>query len=363
MLPTTTVSTRRDFYPIAEPSIGALEEHYVLDAVRSGWVSSLGHYIADFENAFAKFCDAPIGVAVSNGTTALHLALATLNIKAGDEVIVPSLTFVATANAVAYTGATPVFVDSESETWCMDPRALARAITPKTKAIIPVHLYGHPCKGRKVGGIGKIGVFSFYGNKLITTGEGGMLVTHDEEIAARARFLRDHAMSKEKRYFHPEVGFNYRMTNIQAALGMAQMQRIEDFIARKRELVQWYGEELSGIAGLEFNPSMPWANSSYWLVCILLPEGSSQAEVAAALRERGMDSRPFFFPVHRFPGFAGKTRAVNAPEGDGCPVADALSARGLNLPSSVTLTHEDVWRIAAGVREALTSARVQTARA
>jgi perosamine synthetase len=222
--------------------------------------------------------------------------------------------------------------------------------------------HGATYKGRKVGGIGKIGVFSFYGNKLITTGEGGMLVTRDEDIAARARFLRDHAMSKEKRYFHPEVGYNYRMTNIQAALGMAQMQRIEQFIARKRELVAWYREELAGIEGLGFNPQMPWANSSYWLVCVLLPESCSQAEVAAALRQRGVDSRPFFYPIHHFPAFADKTRSLSAG-GDGCPVADALSARGLNLPSSVTLTREDVRHIAAALRDALMSMRVQTARA
>jgi len=249
------------FIPIAEPSITQKEISYVTDAVKSGWVSSLGYYIFEFEKKFAEFIGTKYALTTSNGTTALHLTLASLGIKEGDEVIIPDLTFVATANAVAYTGAKPIIVDVEEDIWCIDPDSIRKSITPKTKAIIPVHLYGHSAdmdeiikisneyglhviedaaeahgaeyKGKKVGSLGKCGVFSFYGNKIITTGEGGMITTDDEKLYERAKFLRDHAMNKEKRYWHSEIGFNYRITNLQAALGLAQLERIEEFLDKR----------------------------------------------------------------------------------------------------------------------------------
>ncbi len=363
---------RRRFYPVAEPVLGKLEEEYVLDALRSGWVSSLGRYIIEFEEQFAAFCECRYGVATSNGTTALHLALLCLGVGPGDEVIVPSLTFVATANSVVYTGAKPVFVDAEPDTWCLDPAAVERALRPKTKAIIVVHLYGHPAdmdpilklaeergiaviedaaeahgatyKGRRVGSLGRIGVFSFYGNKLITTGEGGMLVTDDESLVERAMFLRDHGMSKSRRYWHTEVGYNYRLTNIQAALGLAQLQHIEDFLARKRDIVGWYREALGAGSPLLLNPELPWARNAFWLACALLPEGADQARVMAELGELGIDTRPFFHPMHTLPPYAQGFRRVGH-EGEGCPVSESLSRRGVNLPSAANLEREDVLHI------------------
>jgi len=266
------------FIPISKPSITKKEIAYVTDAVRSGWVSSLGKYIDMFEEKFAAYCGTKYAVATSNGTTALHLVLAALGITARDEVIISDLTFVATGNAVKYTGAKVVTVDIEEETLCIKPEAIKKAITSKTKAIIPVHLYGHPANmeeinkiakkhnlfviedaaeahgaevnGKKVGSLGHAGVFSFYGNKIITTGEGGMITTNDEELYKKMRYLRDHAMSKEKRYWHTEVGFNYRMTNLQAALGVAQLERIDELLAKKEEIFKWYQEGLKDVKGI-----------------------------------------------------------------------------------------------------------------
>jgi len=371
-------STTPSFYPVAEPAIGALEEQYVLDAVRSGWVSSLGRYIGDFEADFASYCGCRHGVATSSGTTALHLALVCLGVGPGDEVIVPTLTFAATASAVSYTGAAPVFVDADPRHGCVDPVALQQAISSRTRAIIPVHLYGHPAdmdpilaaaaehgvpvvedaaeahgalyRGRRVGSLGKVGVFSFYGNKLITTGEGGMLVTDDAELAQRARFLRDHGMSSERRYWHPVIGFNYRLTNLQAALGLAQLHRIDEFLARKREIFTWYQEALASDTGIQLSAELPWARNAFWLTCALLPDGAAQATVMDELKARGIDSRPFFHPMHTLPPYKDSFRTVSL-DGAGCPVAERLADRGINLPSSVSLERSDVLHIGRALRD------------
>jgi perosamine synthetase len=359
------------FIPISEPLLSGNEEAYVRDCVRSGWVSSLGKYIAEFEQHFAAFCGVRHGIAVSNGTTALHLALVALGIGAGDEVIVPTLTFIATANAVRYTGATPVFADSEARTWNLDPADVARRLTPRTRAIIPVHVYGHPAdmdpllelarvrglhviedaaeahgaryKGRRVGSLGKINAFSFYGNKIITTGEGGLLTTDDDALNEKVRFLRDHAMSPEKRYWHTEVGYNYRMTNLQAALGVAQMERIEEFIARKRRIAQLYNEGLRGLDFITLPPEAGWATSVYWMYSILIAKDFpiSRDEVMARLHRQNIDSRPFFYPIHVQPPYQADLSL---------PVAEDLSRRGINLPSAVTLTEEDIQRIVGALR-------------
>ena len=352
------------FYPIAEPDIGELEIEYVTDAVRSGWVSSLGRYVTEFERGFADFCRTRHAVSTSNGTVALHLALAALGIGAGDEVIVPTLTFIATASAVIYAGAIPVFVDSDPHTWCLDPAAVERAITPRTRAIIPVHLYGHPAdmdpildsasrhnliviedaaeshgalyKGRVTGGLGNASIFSFYGNKLITSGEGGMLLTNDLNLAERANFLHDHAMRPETRYYHSEIGFNYRITNLQAALGLAQLRRAPELIARKRQIMGWYRELLADQEELKLNPSMPWAESSFWMVCAILPSRLDPDSVMKDLRASGIDSRPFFKPLHSLPPMR------KYDSGDRFPVAEDLSRRGISLPCGVKLIREDV---------------------
>ena len=254
--------------PVAEPALGQEELDNVVAAMKSGWISSLGAFIPEFERDFAAFSGAAHGVAVANGTVALHLALLAAGIGPGDEVLMPSLTFVATASAARYCGGVPVFVDSDPATWQLDPAALEAAVTPRAKAVIAVHLYGHPCdmdairaiaarhgltviedaaeahgaryRGRPVGALGAIGCFSFYGNKIITTGEGGMCLTDDPAVAEHLRLLRDHGMDPKRPYWHDIVGYNYRMTNLQAAVGVAQVKKIGGFIAKKREMAAWY---------------------------------------------------------------------------------------------------------------------------
>lgn len=364
----------RKFIPIAEPSITQKEINYVTDAVKSGWVSSLGHYITEFEKNFAKYIGVKYALTTSNGTTALHLALVTLKIKEGDEVIVPDLTFVATANAVAYTRAKPIMVDVEPDTWCINPNCIKKAISKKTKAIIPVHLYGHSAdmdeinkvakeyglyviedaaeahgaeyKDKNVGSLGDVGVFSFYGNKIITTGEGGMITTNDKKLYQRAKFLRDHAMNPEKRYWHPEIGYNYRMTNLQAALGLAQLERIDELIEKKRQIFGWYKEFLGDLEGIRLNPEKEWAKNVFWMVCMVLEKelGISRDELMAKLKEKGIDTRPFFYPMSQMPMYnSGEERSVTYN----------LSERGLNLPSGVNLNKDEVQWICETIKTIL----------
>jgi len=350
--------------PLAEPIIGEKELKNVTKAIKSGWISSKGEFIPEFEDKFAKYCGVKYGVATSNGTVALHLALATLGVKRGDEVIVPTLTFVATANAVVYCNAKPVFVDSHPDYWCIDPEKIEEKITKNTKAIIPVHLYGHPCdmdpimdiardhdlyviedaaeahgakyNGRRTGSIGNIGCFSFYGNKIITTGEGGMLTTNDEEIAEKAMMLRDHAMSKEKKYWHEHIGFNYRMTNVQAALGVAQLEKIEEIIKIKRRNAKLYNSLLKDVDGITLPPEAKWANNVYWMYSILIEdEFGGRDKVMEKLREKKIDTRPFFYPIHVQPPYL-------KPGGETFPVAEELSKKGVNLPSAATLREDEL---------------------
>jgi len=357
--------------PVFAPWLSENVRRYVLDCVDSGWISSLGQYVGRFERDFAAFCEASHAVATSNGTTALHLCLAALDIGPGDEVLVPDLTFVSTANVVRFTGATPVLVDSEPRTWNMDPVDARRKITPRTRAIIPVHLYGHPVdldplvalaaehgldivedaaeahgaryKGRRVGALGRIGAFSFYGNKILTTGEGGMVVTNDAKLAERASFLRDHAMDPHRRYYHPEIGFNYRMTNIQAAIGCAQLEQVDAILARRKVIADAYETGLAGIPGLTPPPAEPWAESVHWMYSVLVePEfQTSRDAVIAGLRARGVDSRPFFVPLHQMPPYR-----LDAP----FPVSTSLSERGINLPSGTGLSLEEIATVCAALR-------------
>jgi len=352
------------FIPVSEPTITEKEIEYVLQAVKSGWVSSLGGFINKFEDEFAKFIGTKYALTVANGTVGLHLALVSLGIKEGDEVIVPDLTFIATANAVKYTGAMPIFADIDKETWCISVEDIERKITPRTKAIIPVHLYGHPAdmdpiieiakrynlyiiedcaeahgaeyKGKKVGSIGHCGVFSFYGNKIITTGEGGMITTNDEKLYERAKYLRDHAMVKEKRYWHTEVGYNYRMTNIQAALGLAQLERINEIINKKRRIFEWYKEELSDLEGIKLNPEKEWAKNVFWMVCLVNEnfDEEKRDEFMKKLREKGIDTRPFFYPCSMMPMYK-KDGFVNR-------IAYEIYQKGINLPSGYNLKEEEI---------------------
>ncbi len=361
------------FLSVAEPDLSELEERYVLEAVRSGWISSIGAFIDRFEQSFAKFCDAKHAVAVANGTVALHLALVAKGIGPGDEVLIPDLTFVATGSAVRHAGAEPVLVDVRPDDWCMDPDLVENAISPRTKAIIPVHLFGHPARmneirgiaqrnglfvledaaeahgatyhGKPVGSLGDAAAFSFYGNKLVTTGEGGAITTNDAEFAARVRFLKDHAMSKERRYYHPDVGYNYRMTNLQAALGCAQLERYEQIRRSKDRLLNWYREAMQGLP-ISLNPIPPNGGAVCWLVAGLLPETTTYAQREGLMHrlrsQHGIDTRPFFVPLSKNPPYANCRRAQESRKS----VAEDLAERGICLPSSNSLAQEDVVRIA-----------------
>ncbi len=359
--------------PVAEPKLGGNELKYVTDCISSGWISSIGKYIKKFEEEFSNFSDTKYGIATSSGTTALHLALATFGIGKSDEVIIPTLSFIATANCVTYTGAKPIFVDSEPRTWNMDPDKIKEKITDKTKAIVPVHLYGHPVdmdpimdlakehslvviedaaeahgaeyRKRKVGGIGHVGCFSFYGNKIITTGEGGMITTNDEEFMNKAMMLRDHAMSKEKRYWHPFMGYNYRMTNMQAAVGLAQVEKIEEYIEIKRKNAKKYNEKLGGISSITLPPEMEWAKNVYWLYSILV-DNIPREDFTTRLRENEIDTRPFFYPMHTQPPYA------DYSDGN-LEVAEDIAKRGVSLPSATTLKDDEIDYICKIIAETL----------
>lgn len=357
--------------PVAEPVIGKEEERLVLDGLRSGWVSSIGKYILKFEKEFADFCNTKYAVTTSNGTAALHLALVAASIGPGDEVIVPSLTFVATANAVVYTGAKPVFVDSELDTWNIDPEKIKGKINRRTRAIIPVHLYGHPAnmspilmiarkyglsviedaaeshgalhRGKVTGSLGDAGCFSFFGNKIMTTGEGGMITTNNKAYAQEVKVLRDHGQSRRRKYYHSKLGFNYRMTNLQAALGLAQLRKIDKIIERKREIAKLYEEGLKDLVPeISLHPEAGWAKNVYWMYSILVyKQGVKNRDfLMQALKKKGVDSRPFFFPIHRLPRYN---------ENEHMPNADLLASSGLNLPSSVNLTDEQIKMICATI--------------
>ncbi len=359
--------------PIAEPTLNGNEYKYLNDALLSTWISSNGKYIIQFEETFSNWCGCECGVATSNGTTALHLALEALRIRAGDEVIVPNLTFAATVNAVLYCNATPVLVDVESDGWCIDPDEIERAITSKTKAIIPVHLYGQPCnmerimkiahkhnlyvvedcaeahgamfKGQKVGSFGDIGCYSFFGNKVITTGEGGMCITNNKELQDKMRVLRDHGMSKTKRYYHDVVGFNYRMTNMQAAIGCAQVERIDEILGWRQKLEDSYYDKLSGINGVEFQRrDIESRRKIAWLVSILVP-ADKRSVCIDKMKENGIDARNFFTTLSDM-GIYKDFKFSDSVSRD-------LSARGINLPTNLSVTDDVIERIASVLRDAI----------
>ncbi|MBI4287978.1 MAG: DegT/DnrJ/EryC1/StrS family aminotransferase [Chloroflexi bacterium] len=346
--------------PVCEPLLLGQESAYVQDCLRTNWISSRGKYIQEFESKFAAYCGCSYGVTTTNGTTALHLALASIGIGEGDEVVLPTFTMAACVLAILYTGATPVLVDSDPDTWNMDVSQLEARITPHTKAIMPVHIYGHPCdmspildvaskhslwvvedaaeahsaeyKGKRVGGIGQLGCFSFYANKIITTGEGGMVVTNDPKIAQRARALKDLAHSPQRRFLHTEIGFNYRMTNLQAAIGLAQLERINELSEMRRRNASRYNSLLAGVPGIRLPVERAWARNVYWMYSVVIKDafGASRDDLMARLTQRGIETRPMFIPMHQQPAFLQRGLFT----GERYPVAEELSERGLNLPSS-----------------------------
>ncbi|MBI4355764.1 MAG: DegT/DnrJ/EryC1/StrS family aminotransferase [Candidatus Omnitrophica bacterium] len=351
---------------IASPVLGAEERRNLLACLRSGWVSARGPFVEQFETAFRHLCRTRYAVAVSSGTAALHVSLAALGVERGDEVIVPALTFIATANAVTYTGARPRFADVDPVSWTLDPDAVRRCLTKRTRAIIAVHLFGHPAplaplrrlaqrhglaliedacqaegavyRGRPVGGIGDAGCFSFYGNKTLTTGEGGMLVTNDRRLWQRAQLLRDHGMSPRRRYWHPVIGFNYRLTNLQAALGMAQYHRLRILLRRRRAIATAYTRRLRRVPGLVLPSELAGTRHAYWMYALLVqrPFPLTRDALARRLARAGVETRPFFTPLHRQPPYR---------SAEHFPVAERLAREGLMLPSSSHLTSQTITKI------------------
>lgn len=358
--------------PIASPDLSGNESAYVDECIRTTWISSVGHFITDFETAFAELVGTRHAVATNNGTTALHLALAALGIGPGDEVVVPTLTYIATANAVRYCGATPVLAEVEPDTMNLDPADLERRITERTKAVVPVHLYGHPADmvainevaarhgltvvedaaeahgstvgGRVVGSLGHLGVFSFFGNKILTTGEGGAVTTDDDDLAARLRLLRGQGMDPQRRYWFPEVGFNYRMTNVAAAIGLAQIERFDAMLARRREIAALYTAELSTVPGIGLPVQRPDTERVDWLYTVTVDGlGTDQRNALIdLLREDGVETRPVFYPLHLMPPYASEPTPS-------FPVAERLGREGISLPTHVLLTDEDVRTVCAAL--------------
>lgn len=361
---------------VYEPVLDGNEAVYVQDCLQSGWVSSLGKYVNRFEEEFAAYCGVKYGVSVTSGTTALHLALLALDIGPGDEVIIPTFTLIVSANVIVQAGAKPVLVDVDPRTWCIDPALVEEKITPRTKAIMAVHMYGHPCdmpalqaiaerhnlhiiedgaeahgaevNGQRVGGFGIANAFSFYGNKIITTGEGGMILTDDHAVAERMRLLRNQAF-REPRFVHDVMGYNYRMTNVQAAIGCGQLEKLDEKVARKREIADYYTDLLEKESRIQLPWEAPGCKNVYWMYGVVLGDdfGVSKEDAMARLKANGVETRSFFCPMHLQPVFQ--------RGGDDCypdctgayPVSERLWHHGLYLPSGSGLTNAQIEEVAA----------------
>ena len=351
----------------------------VVAALRSGWISGSGPHIEAFERAWAEYCGRKHGIAVANGTVALHLAIAVLDLQPGDEVIMPTFTIISCATPVVLAGARPVLVDSDPRTWTMDVNQVEAKITSRTRALMPVHIYGHPVdmepllalagrdgltviedaaeahgaeyRGQRCGSFGTVSTFSFYANKLVTTGEGGMLLVDDDGLAERAARLRNLGFQPGRRFLHDELGFNYRLTNLQAALGLAQLERMDEIVARKRAIGHAYTQRLSELPGVQLQVQQPWARGVYWMFGLVLDETTrlDAATFAQRLLERGVETRPFFLGMHEQPVL----RARGFFDGESYPVAERIARQGLYLPSGLALQESDIDRVCEAVREVL----------
>jgi len=356
--------------PLARPDLTDVEKNYVNNAIETSWISSIGEYLTRFESEFAGLCETKRAFAVANGTVALHLAMLALDIGPGDEVIVPSLTYIASVNAITYVGATPVFVDIDPTSWCLSPVAVAAAITDRTKAIVVVHLYGQPAdmaalralatprgisliedaaeaplatyRGKPTGGLGDIGTFSFYGNKIFTSGEGGALTVDDDgALARKIHMLRGQGMDPERRYYFPIVGYNYRLTNIAAAFLCAQLDRREGILQRRAEIFARYDSNLRDVPGIQLQAYLPDRTRAAWLYSVVVEDefGRSRDDTADHLQRRGIETRPFFIPIHTLPPYH------SARTGSDLSHTTWLSHRGLNLPTFVQLTDAEIDRV------------------
>ena len=373
---------------VNEPLLGHRELEYVTDCVRSGWISSGGPYIQEFEEKWADYCGRRHGITVSSGTAALQVAVASLGSEPGDEVIMPTFTIISCATAVTSNRGKPVLVDCDPQTWCMDVAQIEKKITARTRAIMPVHIYGHPAdmdgvlelarkhnlaviedaaeahgaeylsgretatpRWRTCGSFGDLSCFSFYANKLITTGEGGMVLTDDPALAEKARSLRNLCFQPRRRFFHQELGFNFRLTNLQAALGVAQLERMDKIVERKRWIGREYSRCLSGIKNLQLPVEETWARNVYWMYGVVLSEetGTDAPTFAQKLRQKGIETRPFFLGLHEQPAFHRKGLFL----GERHPVAERLARQGLYLPSGLALTEEQIFKVCDAVHEVL----------
>jgi perosamine synthetase len=371
---------------VNEPRLGKEELKKVVACLKSNWISSQGKYLTEFEEAFAHYCGVRYGICTTSGTTALHLALAALGIGPGDEVLIPTFTMAATAFAVVYCGAKPVFIDSEPETFNIDLDRVSSYLRRqekrgklKVKAILPVHMYGHPVdmdpfleiaqkfslaviedaaeahgaeyKGRRCGSLGSAGCFSFYANKIITTGEGGMVITDDPLLADKARRLKDLAHAPGKRFLHTHLGFNYRMTNLQAALGIAQLKKINTHIRKKRWIAREYEKGLKGVKGLKLPLEKPWAKSVYWMYGVLVEPGFdlSRDELMDRLRQKGIETRSFFIPMHLQPVFSPEVK--NSRHYGPYPVSETISRQGFYLPSGLTISGDQIRFICGQIKK------------
>ena len=360
------------FIPVYQPYLGGNEKQYVLDCLDSTWISSKGKYLALFEESFKRYTGARYATAVSNGTVAIHLALVALGIGPGDEVIVPSLTYIASVNPIVQVGATPVFVDSLRDSWQVDPEDVRRKLTPRTRAVMAVHLYGHPADmpaimaiarehelfvvedcaeafgsrigGQHVGTFGDIATFSFFGNKTVTTGEGGMVITNDATLNDRSVHYKGQGLAKHRTYWHDVVGFNYRMTNICAAIGLAQMERADATLEKKLDLARRYDRLLAGLPVETHRPARADVLHSYWMYSVLVPSGQRDA-VIARMAELGVETRPLFYPVHTMPMYSQRYQRHQ--------VAEELGWRGINLPSWPELSDAQTERVVAALADAL----------
>lgn len=350
--------------PVYAPNLSGNEKKYVMDCLESTWISSKGEYIKKFETSFAGYIGVKYAASVCNGTVAIHLALVALGVGPDDEVIVPTLTYVSSVNCIAYTGAKPVFVDSLASSWQIDPEDVKRKITSRTKAIICVHLYGQSCdmsalrqiadehkiyliedcaeaigskfKGQHVGTFGDVSTFSFFGNKTITTGEGGMVVTNDETIYDRLVHYKGQGLAKHREYWHDVIGYNYRMTNICAAIGLAQLERIDSIIERKIRIAMLYQQRLKDLP-ISFHHQQSDSFHSYWMISILVNDITQRDPLREHLAQKGIETRPLFYPVHTMPMYAQKFQKF--------PIAENLGWRGINLPSYPDLTDEQIMYI------------------
>jgi perosamine synthetase len=364
--------------PVGAPDLSGNEEKYVVDAIHSSWIASTGRYIHLFETEFAEMCGAKAAISVSNGTVALHLAMLSLGVGPGDEVIVPSLTYVATANAVRYVGAEPVFADVDPATWCIDPLSVEAKLTRRTKGIIAVHLYGHPAdmdelnhlagihglwvvedaaeahmaryRGRPVGSLARMATFSFYGNKIFTSGEGGAITVNDPQLELRLRTLKGQGMDPARRYYFPVSGYNFRLTNLACAMLCAQLERRDTILARRLEIYALYRNKLEGVPGISFQPAAPWAEVAPWLFCITVNKnefGMGRDDVMQELDRNGIDTRPFFIPLHSLPPFREESRRRK----DVLPVTTKLATEGINLPTFNAMKDEEILYVTDKIRE------------